>query len=137
MELKGNLAASDSPTFGGAVPAPNFDVTAVEVISRNAGEGRGCVTANGRVGGAFRVTRDMTFEELSKHSPLWIWQKKTPTNRGGAKLTPESQAAYRAIDLRSTTSGTREARASSRAVGRYTTSSTCSDTRHSIRPAHT
>jgi integrase len=34
------------------------------------------------------------------HTPTWTWQKKTATNKGGAKLTAESQAAYRTIDLR-------------------------------------
>jgi integrase len=33
------------------------------------------------------------------HKPTWIWRKKTEVNKGGAKLTSESQAAYRAIDL--------------------------------------
>ena len=34
------------------------------------------------------------------HKPVWIWKKKeAPEDKGTSKLSPESQAAYRAIDL--------------------------------------
>jgi integrase len=34
------------------------------------------------------------------HRPKWIWRKKLgPTDKGTTKLSPESQAAYRAADL--------------------------------------
>jgi len=34
------------------------------------------------------------------HKPVWIWKKKQgPNDKGSTKLSSESQAAYRAIDL--------------------------------------
>ena len=34
------------------------------------------------------------------HKPVWIWKRKQcPNDKGTTKLSPESQAAYRAIDL--------------------------------------
>src|SRR6266850_4246547 len=35
------------------------------------------------------------------HKPEWIWKKKTgPNDKGSTRLSPESEAAYRAINLR-------------------------------------
>jgi integrase len=34
------------------------------------------------------------------HKPAWIWKRKTgPNDKGSTRLSPESEAAYRAIDL--------------------------------------
>jgi integrase len=34
------------------------------------------------------------------HKPAWIWKKKTgPNDKGSSRLSPESEAAYRAINL--------------------------------------
>jgi integrase len=34
------------------------------------------------------------------HKPVWIWKKKLgPNTRGSTRLSPESEAAYRAINL--------------------------------------
>jgi len=34
------------------------------------------------------------------HKPVWIWKKKTgPNDKGSTRLSPESEAAYRAINL--------------------------------------
>lgn len=34
------------------------------------------------------------------HKPAWIWKKKTgPNDKGSTRLSPESEAAYRAINL--------------------------------------
>lgn len=34
------------------------------------------------------------------HQPVWIWKKKTgPNDKGSTRLSPESEAAYHAIDL--------------------------------------
>ena len=34
------------------------------------------------------------------HKPTWIWKKKIgPDDKGTTRLSPESEAAYRAIDL--------------------------------------
>ena len=60
-----NLQGTTSrPLANGAVTSPNFDVRAVEFISRNTGTGSDFFTANVRVSRVFRVTRDMKFEGL-------------------------------------------------------------------------
>jgi hypothetical protein len=46
------------------------------------------------------------------YKPAWIWTRKTgPNDKGSTRLSPESEAAYRTINLTSTTSDTRRARA--------------------------
>jgi hypothetical protein len=60
-----NLQGTASrPLANNAVTSPNFDVRAVEFISRNAGAGSDFFTANVRVSRVFRVTRDIKFEGL-------------------------------------------------------------------------
>ena len=60
-----NLQGTTSrPLANHAVTSPNFDVRAVEFISRNPGEGSDFFTANVRVSRVFRVTGDMKFEGL-------------------------------------------------------------------------
>lgn len=51
-----------------------------------------------RVGSVKRAWQTVVLKAHG-HKPVWVWKKKTPSNKGGAKLSAESQAAYRGIDL--------------------------------------
>ena len=72
------------------------------------------------------------------HQPVWIWKKKGgPNDKGSTRLSPESEATYRAIDLRF---HDLRHEAGSRLLepgGRSITCSTCSAMRHFSRPART
>jgi hypothetical protein len=60
-----NLQGTTSrPLANGAVASPNFDVRAVEFISRNAGVGSDFFTLNLRVSRAFRISGDVKIEGL-------------------------------------------------------------------------
>jgi hypothetical protein len=51
-------------------------------------------------GGERRQPRQTTVLRAHGHKPVWIWKKKTgPNDKGGTRLSPESEAAYHAIDL--------------------------------------
>jgi hypothetical protein len=72
------------------------------------------------------------------HKPSWIWKKKIGAKeKGGTRLSPESEAAYRTINLHFHGLRTKAARDCSRPVGPCTMYSTCSDTRRFSRRAPT
>ena len=50
--------------------------------------------------GSVRRAWQTTVLRAHGHKPVWIWKKKTgPNDKGSTKLSPESEAAYRAINL--------------------------------------
>ena len=62
--------------------------------------------------GSVRRVWQTTVLRAHGHKPVWIWKKKIgPNDKGSTRLSPESEAAYRAINLPSTTFATKPARA--------------------------
>jgi integrase len=54
----------------------------------------------GRRVGSVKRAWQTTVLKAHGHTPVWIWtKKKGPNDKGTTKLSPESQAAYRSIDL--------------------------------------
>jgi integrase len=54
----------------------------------------------GRRVGSVKRAWQTTVLKAHGHQPVWIWtKKKGPNDKGTTKLSPESQAAYRPIDL--------------------------------------
>ena len=54
----------------------------------------------GRRVGSVKRAWQTTVLKAHGHQPVWIWtKKKGPNDKGTTKLSPESQAAYRSIDL--------------------------------------
>jgi integrase len=50
--------------------------------------------------GSIKRAWQTTVLRANGHKPVWIWKKKLgPNDKGTTKLSPESQAAYRAVDL--------------------------------------
>jgi integrase len=50
--------------------------------------------------GSVRRAWQTTVLRAHGHKPAWIWKKKTaPNEKGSTRLSPESEAAYRAINL--------------------------------------
>jgi integrase len=56
--------------------------------------------ASGRYVGSIKRAWQTAVLRAHRHKPIWVWKKKKgPNDKGTTKLSPESQAAYRAIDL--------------------------------------
>jgi integrase len=54
----------------------------------------------GRRAGDTKRAWQTTVLKANGHKPVWIWRRKgLPNEKGTTKLSPESQAAYRAVNL--------------------------------------
>jgi integrase len=54
----------------------------------------------GRRVGSIRRAWQTAVLRVHGHKPIWIWRRKEgPNDKGTTRLSPESEAAYRAIDL--------------------------------------